>query len=255
MTNNWKKKGDAITNETNNKNRKIIKIQAPYVVVGFEVWTPPGTAFVNLVHNIDKSNGGHYGHAFFYLVEKEKIVRLFSFGPAGLGKTGWFDLGTQLAIANKGAVIKDGRADTRPSTANYPIDEDTKLFRVDITSGQANKLKTAIDKFAKDIKEEKEPYTVWINDTCAETARDLLIKANIKTPEGSGKVKAPKIGEIPLITMVNPYMWHHNFLYSKNPTYRKAFLGPMKRKWSEAQSKQIQDPAFSAWKKGEGKKR
>lgn len=254
MTNNWKKKGDAITNETNNKNRKIIKIQAPYVVVGFEVWSPPRTAFVNLVHNIDTNNGGDYGHAFFYLVEKEKIVRLFSFGPAGIGKIGWFDLGTKSAVANKKAIIKDGAADARPSDANYQITEDTKLFRVNITAGQANKLKTLIDKFVKDIKEKKEPYTVWLNDTCAETARDLLLKANIKTPEGSGKVKAPKIGEIPLITMVNPYMWHHNFLYSKKPTYQKAFLGSMEYKWQEAQSKQIRDPAFIAWKNGEKKR-
>ncbi len=187
--------GRSTCTPTTQTERKEVKILLPYVVVGFEVNNPNGHAFDNLVQNLDMGNGGDYGHAFFYLVEDGKIVRLFSFGPNGeRGKFGWLGLGNKHPASRTGAVVKDGLKDERPSTANYQISEATSLFRVDVTKEQVDKLKAETDELVKDIKKGYEPYTVWRNDTCAETARDLLLKADIKTPEGAGKIKAPTLG-------------------------------------------------------------
>lgn len=237
--------GRSTTTPTQQTERKEVKIIAPYVVVGFEVNNPNGHAFDNLVQNLDIGAGGDYGHAFFYLVEDGKIVRLFSFGPAAQrGKVGWLDLGEKYPAARNGAIIKDGYADARPATANYPVTEVTRLFRVEITMAQAGQLKKEIDFLAKDISKGKASYTVWLNDTCAETARDLLDKADIKTPAGAGEVNAPSIGKM-WFTMVNPYMWHHNF---KRAGFKEATLEPMKYEWQAAQSTQMPDPALSQWK-------
>lgn len=242
----YKEVDRSTTTPTTQTERKEVKISLPYVVVGFEVNNPKGHAFDNLVQNLDVDNGGDYGHAFFYLVENGKIVRLFSFGPNGeLGKVGWLDLGNKYPATRNGAKIKDGYKDERPSTGNYQISEATRLFRIDVTKAQVDKLKAATDKLVNDINKGYEPYTVWRNDTCAETARDLLLKADIKTPEGAGKIKAPTLGEI-WFTMVNPYMWHHNF---KQAGYQEVKQEPIKYKWESAQAEQMPDPALTQWKK------
>lgn len=242
----YKEVGRSTSTPTAQTERKEVKILLPYVVVGFEVNNPNGHAFDNLVQNLDMGSGGDYGHAFFYLVEDGKIVRLFSFGPNGeMGKVGWLGLGNKHPASRTGAVVKDGFKDERPSTANYQISEATRLFRVDVTKEQVDKLKAETDELVKDIKKGYEPYTVWRNDTCAETARDLLLKADIKTPEGAGKIKAPTLGEI-WFTMVNPYMWHHNF---KKAGYQEVVQKPMEEDWKKAQAAQIPDPVLTKWTK------
>jgi hypothetical protein len=50
-----------------------------------------------------------------------------------------------------------------------------------------------------------------MNDTCAETARDVLHAADISTPSGSGPVKHSGIVNAPIAYAVNPYAWHQNF--------------------------------------------
>lgn len=106
----------------------------------------------------------------------------------------------------------------RPGTADYSIGEDTKLFRLKLTKEQADILVKETDRVRNEIRDRKQLYTAYVNDTCAETAQDIL-KTAIVVPDGAGIVRAAHIGTIlgydiwlqPKFTMVNPYMWHKNF--------------------------------------------
>jgi hypothetical protein len=206
----WKPKGTSKTSEIANTKRKEIKTDIYYVIVGFEV--NDLDAYVNEVHDLGKG----YGHAFFYVVKNSKVTRMFSFGPAGDGKAGWFDQGgmdrgqTHPApnLWNTGALIKDGAASTRPGTPDYRIDGATRLFKISLTQATYDKLLVSTDYMRGRIQSGAEKYTAWLNDTCAETSRDVLISAGIANPEGSGKVKN---GAFSIPSAVNPYKWHDNF--------------------------------------------
>lgn len=231
--------GSKINNDKKKKEKK------PYVVVGFEVNDP--AAFTedkvffskHWVHHLNID----YGHGFFYVVDDHngKVVKFFSFGPAGLGKVGWFNSGKTTA-----APIKNGAADSRQGTPDYHISEATKLFRIMLTKDQYEKLIQETDKERERIISGKQQYTAWVNDTCAEAARDVLTAAGIVTPSGTGWINMPPAW----VYAVTPYKWHYNF---KEAGYKEASLGAIEDKWSKLMNALTNnvmtkpDPAASQW--------
>jgi hypothetical protein len=156
------------------------------VVVGFEV-NYPDTAFKNDVHYL----GEDYGHAFFYLVKNQQVTKFFSFGPMD---------------------NPDGKAYVpRLGTADFQIPEETKLFRVDLSEDSYNALMKDTALMRAKIKSGNEKYTAMTNDTCAETARDILDAHIPNLPKGSGKVETNFVVSTGPFDAVNPYMWHKNF--------------------------------------------
>jgi hypothetical protein len=214
-TGTWEEIGSSTTTPAKNIERKEVKIDDYYVVVGFEVNKP--AAFVDDTHDLAKD----YGHAFFYVVKNNVMTKVFSFGPNGRGKIGWFDQGQQGGVQvgskfNQGALIKDGYKNSRPGTPDYAISEEVKVFKILLTVSQGKKLEAETDKMREKIVKGKQNYTAYLNDTCAETARDVLRSAGVDTPSGSGKVKHSGVLNFPIAYAVNPYMWHHNFKLSKS---------------------------------------
>jgi hypothetical protein len=205
----WMEIGRSVTTPTDNKNRKEVNIDVYYVVVGFEVNNP--VAFKNAIHDLEVD----YGHAFFFLVKNGIVEKVFSFGPTATGKVGWFDLGSSTGSSNKfntGAILKDGFKNARVGTPDYAIQEQVRAFKLMLTAAQGIFLAQQIDKARQDIVSGKNKYTAYINDTCAETARDLLSAAGIRTPSGSGAIKHSGVFNSPIAYAVNPYMWHRNFV-------------------------------------------
>ncbi|WP_374584860.1 hypothetical protein [Pseudoduganella sp.] len=203
----WVEVGRSTTTDPKNKVRKEIELDDYYLVVGFEVNKPD--AFKDNTHDLAID----YGHAFFYIVKNKIITKVFSFGPAGLGKTGWLGNGELIGRNgyNRGAIIKDGYMNARPGTPDYAITETVKAFKVALTPQQGKALEEETDSARKEILEGEQQYTAYINDTCAETAREILDEAGVSTPSGSGKVKNSSVASFSIAYAVNPYMWHHNF--------------------------------------------
>ena len=204
----WKVIGTSVTSPLDQKTRKEVFIDDLYVVVGFEVNNLD--AFLDgKTHDLAKD----YGHAFFYLVKNHEVISLFSFGPAGPGKVGWGGKGS-TAEPNKyniGAFLKDGYKDSRPGNPEYRIQEKVTAFKLPVNLAQAAALVKEVNKWRKKIYSGKEKYTAFMNDTCAETARDILTSAGIESPSATGYVKHSGIVNFPVAYAANPYMWHHNF--------------------------------------------
>jgi hypothetical protein len=216
----WSNIGESISSLISNKKRKDVKVDDYYVVVGFEVNKPE--AFVGDVHDLAVD----YGHAFFYIVKNLLVEKVFSFGPAGAGKVGWGGLGSNENPnwANTGALLKDGYQNSRPGTADYGITELVTAFKVTIDHATGLKVVKKTEEMRQKIVNGMR-YVAYLNDTCADIARDVLQSAGVKTPEGSGFVKHSGMGiatgtdiDVPLLgnkkigfSHVNPYMWHKNF--------------------------------------------
>jgi len=204
----WTKIAQSSTSPIENRRRVDVNLDNYYLVVGFEVNKP--SAFVDDVHDLAVD----YGHAFFYMVKNFSIIAFFSFGPDGLGKIGWFDKGgTQFEenIYNVGAFKKDGYVNSRPGTPDYAISERVKAFRLALTLRQALDLKVKLKEVRSKIYRGEIRYSALMNDTCAETAKDILEDAGIPTPSGSGAVKHSAMLKFPVAYAVNPYKWHKNF--------------------------------------------
>lgn len=236
----WKAVATSTMTPTDNKKRKEVELKdSYYVVVGFEVNSP--AAFVNNTHDLAED----YGHAFFYTVRNNIIQQRFSFGPNGLGKTGWFDSGGRNRGTpnnyDTGAILKDGFKNSRPGTPDYGISEKILSFKITLTKKQAEELENNTRKVREQIISGKQQYTAYINDTCAETARDILSESGIDTPSGTGKIKHSDIANFPVAYAVNPYMWHHNF---KNSGYKEINYEADERSWLPPLG--AKDPLFSA---------
>jgi len=161
------------------------------LTIGFEVNHPE--AFVDGIQDLSVD----YGHAFFYVTRSDEVTTFFSFGPKGLGTPG---------------KITDEYNGRRPATTSYQISEVSRNFRLIITEIQAVETVDKVDAFTKDVNDGKEFYDASKNDTCAETAKDILDGVGISTPEGSGPVSG---GGVDWFTgkfnFTNPYMWYSNF--------------------------------------------
>ncbi|ENV08082.1 hypothetical protein F966_03944 [Acinetobacter higginsii] len=191
------------------------------ITVGFEVNHPD--AFVSKKNGIVFKSDEltqlldvDYGHAFFYVTKNDIVEVFFSFGPSGAGKDGWFGQGGMTRGApnnwNYGAAVKDGYASSRSGTPDYAITEKTHLYRMFVSETFGKKIIESTNKVRKEILAGGQKYTAWVNDTCAETAYDILVDYISNLPKGSGPVY--KSGAITL-NVINPYMWHHNFTKSK----------------------------------------
>ncbi|HCM1915656.1 TPA: hypothetical protein N3A33_001545 [Salmonella enterica subsp. salamae serovar 28:r:e,n,z15] len=186
--------------EINTVTVQISRGEKYIVTVGFEVNYPE--AFHNNILNLSVD----YGHAFFYVTRRPALSKVdivdtfFSFGPLKLGE---------------GGKITDEYNGKRPGNTHYEIEEKTKLFRLRISKKQAENIKTNSTEFAKNIDSEEIFYDASLNDTCAETARDILSASNVLTPDGHGAVIGSGNIFIDMATynmeMVNPYMWFKNF--------------------------------------------
>ena len=188
------------------------------ITVGFEVNVP--NALVEKKYSIFSKEKKltqildiDYGHAYFYVSKNDVVEAFFSFGPSQLGKVGWFNQGRTYPIANTGAVVKGGYANSRQGTPDYPIGEKSHLYRMTVKSETGKKIVDETNKIRQEIISGDQKYTAWVNDTCAETAYDILEKFISNLPEGSGHVQQSSI--TPSFTVINPYMWHHNFKKSK----------------------------------------
>ena len=88
------------------------------------------------------------------------------------------------------------------------------------------KIEEHADKFRKKAASGDEQYTAYMNDTCAEAAKDVLDDADIDTPSGKGYVTTPSEitnllfnpvyidgRKLPMTgqTFVNPYSWYDQF--------------------------------------------
>lgn len=147
---------------------------------------------------------------------KNGIVEFFfSFGPNG------------YAVPTK---VTDEYSGERPGDTEYPISEVTQLFRQKITEQQALKVQKKADEFKSRVNAGLENYYVLMNDTCAETARDIIVSGGIPTPEGDSPVKGGGIDKVTTkFNFVNPYAWYYNHMLSvrlKNLIYNLE--GPKK---------------------------
>ncbi|MDA3134859.1 hypothetical protein EGT71_08545 [Atlantibacter subterranea] len=179
---------------------QISKEDKYILIVGFEVNHPE--AFQNSVLNLSKD----FGHAFFYVTRRSAVSgydivdTFFSFGPAGIGQGG------KVTTAYNG---------TRPGDTQYLIKEKVKMFRLRISKAQAEKIKENANQFTTDVNNRKIFYNTSLNDTCAETAKDILSSSGVSTPDGHGTVIGTGNIFIDLtiynLALVNPYMWFKNF--------------------------------------------
>jgi hypothetical protein len=222
----WVEIGRSTSSPTKNTERKEVKVDDYYVVVGFEVNNPE--AFVNDVQDLGANSaryGNGFGHAFYYVVKNKVVTKVFSFGPLGVPddspdapKLGWLDKGSRIDTESnkydRGAVIKDGRKNARPGTPDYAVKELVKGFKIPLTLKQGLSIEKETEAVRQKIITGKQKYTVYMNDTCAETARDVLSSAGIDTPAGKGFVKHSGVASFPLVYATNPYMWHKNFVAS-----------------------------------------
>lgn len=215
----WLKVGESTTSPVANKERKEILVDEYYVVVGFEVSLP---AFKDGTHDLAIS----FGHAFFYIVKNNIISRLFSFGPIERSKVGWNGWGSETD-PNKFdtlAIVKDGSKGRRRGTPDYGIDSLVSAFKIPLTAKQGLRLIVETDEVRLKINRFKQMYAPYMNDTCAETARDLLSSADIETPSARGFVKHSGSLSFPVAYADNPYMWHENFTKTKFKT--GSFMPP-----------------------------
>lgn len=254
----WQEYGVAETNPTSNKERAEIEVDEYYVVVCFEVNNPE--AYVNETQDLAVD----YGHAFFYIVKNGLVSNVFSFGPAGDGKDGWFNQGNNVeidrtpygveppspSVFNRGAIVKDSYKNARQGTASYAVERDettgliaaVSAFAFLITLSQGRLLEVKTEEMIKRIDGGIEKYSAIANDTCAETARDLLSDSGIETPSGSGEIKHSDFLNFPIAYAVNPYKWHSNFLkkFGKNA---QAIFTPPWGPWLP--QKGARDPIFA----------
>ncbi|MFP5407658.1 MAG: RHS repeat-associated core domain-containing protein [Gammaproteobacteria bacterium] len=139
------------------------------LVMGFEVNHP--AAFAGGIHNLNLD----YGHTFFYLVDNDnKISSVFSFGPAE-------------QMTEKGQLVGV------KGTLNYPISEASKLFNIEINLVQYAAIKAKVTSFGFDVFMGKEKYWTALNNTCAESAMDILGSwyLGLGLPNGKSPVRVP----------------------------------------------------------------
>lgn len=157
-----KTNGQSSSNPHNNQTVHIS--DQIYLIIGFEVNVPSAYNARTNTQNLDINNGGDYGHAFFFTVKNGRIVTFFSFGPKGVASPSLIE----------GLVGVDEFNGSRPATTSYPITETATFFKFKISQIQLDRIKYRADLTKKGAMQGLIKYTVYTNDTCAETARDIL---------------------------------------------------------------------------------
>ncbi len=144
-----------------------VNAQQIYVVVGFGVNNP--AAYRDGISYLSTDPG----HAFLYTVRNNKVTRIFSFGP-----------------------LTHGDFLNTPGTPDYGMDYPTRLFKVPVSATQMDSVEATVDVYRKQVIEGAMLYRGISNDTCAETARQILTESGVDTPNGTGPVSAEK--QLPL---------------------------------------------------------
>ncbi|WP_263772917.1 hypothetical protein [Propionivibrio soli] len=223
----WKKAGDSVTSPLENETRKEVFVQSNYgLTIGFEVNYPE--YFKDDIQQIGgpgypPPNDGDYGHAFFYLTKNGVVTCFFSFGPAGGGEEKRVSVPfTDIQTKDLNPIPMHARA--RPGDASYRISEPVTAFRLRLTQAQEESIRKEAERVRKKIESGEQKYTAWINDTCAETARDIIKKTLPDIPDGSGQIRVN--GTLSRVHLVNPYMWHKN-MNEKYKAVRKIFPNPI----------------------------
>ena len=205
------------------KNQPVTTVTMEYyqLIIGFEVNYPK--AFVNGTQILDID----YGHAFFYLTKNGIVKKFFSFGPRTGGK-------------------KNKTYAHRLGNSLYAISEMTRLFKFSLSKQEFDVIAKETDKISAEINSGRQKYTAMVNDTCAETARDIIVKGFKSVPEGTGPVDA--VGWAPNISAVNPYKWHHNMV---SAGLKQNVLIANSQGWDTVMSKftikVIKDPTISVF--------
>lgn len=221
----WSEVARVMTAPTEANTIAEVRLDSYYLVVGFEVNNE--TAFQNETHDL----AFDYGHAFFYIVKNRQIVMVLSFGPTkGQIESGKFAKDNQN---------KDDTHLPRLGTPDYRIYETVRAFKINLSIEEASRLMEKTAKMREAIKEKRVKYSAIINDTCAETAKEVLDDAGIVTPSGSGKIKHSEIVNFPLAYAVNPYKWYHNF---KRAGHQEVSYELEQSQWMP--SPNTQDPIF-----------
>jgi len=207
----WKGAGDSVTSPVQNKTRKEVLVESSYgLTIGFEVNYPE--YFKDDIQQIGgpgypPPGDGDFGHAFFYLTKNGVVTCFFSFGPGGGGEAKRISVPfTDIQSPDLNPIPMHARA--RPGDASYPISEPVTAFRLKLTQAQEESIRNEAERIRKQIEGGTQKYTAWVNDTCAETARDIIKKTLPGIPEGSGQVRVD--GTLSRVNLVNPYMWHKN---------------------------------------------
>lgn len=223
----WRKAGGSATSSVQNKKRKEVLVESKYgLTSGFEVNYPE--YFKDDIQQIGgpgypPPGDGDYGHAFFYLTKNGVVTCFFSFGPGGGGEAKRIGVPfTDIQSPDLNPIPMHARA--RPGDASYPISEPVTAFRLKLTQAQEESIHKEAERIRKQIKSGEQKYTAWVNDTCAETARDIIKKTIPNIPEGSGQVRVD--GALSRVKLVNPYMWHKN-MSMKYKAVKKIFPEPV----------------------------
>lgn len=210
-----------LLSKQNKVNVVAVKIsrESKYILtVGFETNYPD--AFYNNTLNLSVD----FGHVFFYVTRREALSSFdivdtfFSFGPAGYGENG--------------KIINEYNS-KRPGDTAFLIKEVSQMFRLRISKEQGEKIKAKTSQFTYAVDTQQIFYNASTNDTCAETARDILSSCGVPTPDGHSAVIGTGNLLADIITynlaMVNPYMWFKNFcaLYG-SPIFYYGDSSPVK---------------------------
>lgn len=189
------------------------------LVMGFEVNHP--AAFAGGIHDLNVD----YGHAFFYLVDEEnKVTSFFSFGPA-----------EQMTAKGQILGVK--------GTIDYGISEPSKLFSIDINVAQYAIIKAKVEAFRLETKIGSEKFVTALNNTCAESAMEILGTwyLGLGLPDGRSPVKIPhhliSVGDglgvtqngVTKVDVTNPYALYRDMVAAGYSHYDIGYaLGVLK---------------------------
>ena len=207
------------------ENNKIIKISNEYyLIIGFEVNLLKSLiingktyerAFNKATNTQDLTVEDGYGHNYFITVKNGVVDTFFSFGPGVDQNAGTPQQIQDSALANPNFLERrkgiDEYSGKRPGNTEYTITETSQLFKFKISKEQLDSIRLHANNFKLQVVAQEEKYTAYKNDTCAETAKDILDLANISTPSGKGHVHTPSDLANKLIrnkTYVTPYSWY-----------------------------------------------
>lgn len=207
------------------ENNKTIQISDEYyLIIGFEVNLLESIvidgdtyekAFEKATNTQDLTVEDGYGHNYFITIKNGIVDTFFSFGPGVDPNAGTLEEIEESTYATPSFIERQKGIDRfsgeRPGDTEYSITEVSQIFKFKINKEQLNNIQLHANNFKAKVISQEEKYTAYKNDTCAETAKDILDLANIPTPNGEGHVHTSSDLANKLIgnkTYVTPYSWH-----------------------------------------------
>ena len=215
---------NAITQASPENNRTIQISDEYYLIIGFEVNLLESLvidgetyekAFDKTTNTQDLTVEDGYGHNYFITIKNGIVDTFFSFGPGVDLNAGTPEEIEESTYATPSFLERqkgiDEYSGKRPGNTEYSITEVSQIFKFKINKEQLNNIKLHANNFKAKVRSQEEKYTAYKNDTCAETAKNILDLANIPTPNGEGHVHTPSDIANKLIRnkkYVTPYSWY-----------------------------------------------